>query len=107
MTVLRVYGAARPSRLRESQIEKELNRRIVEHHGLTRKLRWLDRRGAPDRFVVLNNRVFLVEVKAPGEKPRPEQLREHQRLKAHGVRVVTIDNTDGIDYLLRLAFEDI
>lgn len=41
-----------------------------------------------------------VELKAPGEKPRPEQLREHTRMRAMGQRVEVIDSIEGVERLL-------
>ena len=102
----RVLRQKKPHQIRESEIEKELVRQVALHGGLFRKLHWIGRRGAPDRFIVLNNKIFLVEVKRPGGKPEPHQVREHQRLKNHGVRVLVIDDLKGIAYLLRTAFEE-
>lgn len=102
----RALRQKKPHQIRESEIEKELIKQVRTHGGLHRKLRWINARGAPDQFISLNNKVFLVEVKRPGGKPEPHQLREHQRLKAHGIRVLVIDDLKGIDYLLRTAFEE-
>ena len=44
--------------------------------------------GMPDRMVLLpNGRVGFVEVKAPGEKPRPLQLARHRLLRSLGFPV--------------------
>ena len=40
------------------------------------------------------------ELKAPGEKPRPEQAREHERMRKMGQRVAVIDSIEGVDEVL-------
>lgn len=104
--------------MRESQIEKYLINRVVELGGEVRKVKWVGRRSAPDRLVMLPRResrnrvktseVYLlpaegiwVELKAPGEKPEPHQLREHERMRRMGQRVEVIDSIEGVEELLR------
>ena len=41
-----------------------------------------------------------VELKAPGQRPRPSQVREHERMRAMGQRVVVIDSIEGVEGLL-------
>ncbi len=96
---------------RESDIEKYLVKRVKELGGECRKLQWIGRNGAPDRLVMLpltplsagkphEGRTIWVELKAPGQKPRPNQLREHERMRAMGQRVEVIDSIEGVDDLL-------
>lgn len=100
--------------MRESQIEKHLVKRVKELGGEVRKVQWIGRRGAPDRLVMLPYRAsfstgdysrapesFWVELKAPGVKPEPHQLREHERMRKMGQRVVVIDSIEGVEELLR------
>lgn len=98
--------------MRESDIEKHLVNRVVELGGEVRKVKWVGRRGAPDRLVMLpapaewwkrdfRHRTIWVEVKAPGEKPEPHQLREHERMRRMGQRVEVIDSIEGVEELLR------
>lgn len=89
--------------MREHEIEAYLTAQVAKAGGETRKVQWIGRRGAPDRLVMLPNpaRVFWVELKQPGEKPRPNQVREHERLMAFGMRVVVIDSLEGVDELLK------
>ena len=42
-----------------------------------------------------------VELKAPGVKPEAYQLREHERMRRMGQRVVVIDSIEGVEELLR------
>lgn len=110
--------------MREHEIEAYLTAQVAKVGGETRKVQWIGRRGAPDRLVMLpevrktvrhdgpqgtqyTNKitrqatVFWVELKQPGEKPRPNQVREHERLMAFGMRVVVIDSLEGVDELLK------
>lgn len=88
--------------MRESVIETHLVKRVKELGGEIRKVRFLDRRGAPDRFVILPTQMAVwVELKAPGQKAKPNQLREHQRLRAMGQSVVVIDSIEGVEALLQ------
>lgn len=107
--------------MRESEIEKYLVERVKALGGEVRKVKWIGRRGAPDRLVMLpvetcqvrghlrstrthtlrEARIIWVELKATGKKPEPHQLREHKRMRAMGQRVEVIDSIEGVDEVLR------
>ncbi|MBG6243514.1 MAG: VRR-NUC domain-containing protein [Candidatus Symbiopectobacterium sp. Dall1.0] len=85
--------------IRESTIEKHLIAEVKKAGGIAYKFVSPGRRGVPDRLVVLpGGRVLFVECKAPGQKARPAQQREHARLRALGFTVVVVDskNMEGI-----------
>ena len=99
--------------LRESDIEKYLVKRAKELGGEVRKVQWPGRAGAPDRLVMLPDSpealydvlareaaTIWVELKAPGKKAEPHQLREHARMRRMGQRVVVIDSLAGVDEVL-------
>lgn len=102
--------------IRERDIEKHLVQRVKELGGEVRKVKWIGRRGAPDRLVMLparcvtercgccsyteDSQTIWVELKAPGKEPEPHQLREHKRMLAMGQRVVVIDSIKDVDKLL-------
>lgn len=98
--------------MRESQIERYLVTRVEQMGGEVRKVKWIGRRGAPDRLVMLPERLgrfdwdgqpgrtVWVELKAPGEKCRPHQIREHERMRLMGQRVVVVDSFEGVEELL-------
>jgi hypothetical protein len=92
--------------MKESDIEAHLVQRVRELGGEVRKVKWIGRVGAPDRLVMLpprdceENPTIWVELKAPGEKARPSQVREHERMRAMGQRVVVIDSIEGVEELL-------
>lgn len=101
--------------MRESQIEAHLVKRVKELGGEVRKVKWIGRAGAPDRLVMLPPRwhydrqqdthvvvtTWWVELKAPGKKAEPHQVREHERIRAMGQRVEVIDSIEGVEALLR------
>jgi len=101
--------------VRESEIEAHLVKRVKNLGGEVRKVQWVGRLGAPDRLVMLPcaphpvphghfysgpGSTIWVELKAPGQKPRPSQVREHARMRAMGQRVVVIDSIEGVEELL-------
>ena len=87
--------------MRESQVEKHLAKRVAALGGLCWKFVSPNLRGVPDRIVAMpGGRVFFVELKAPGERPEPPQLRRHKELHARGARVRVLDSTTAIDYWL-------
>lgn len=84
--------------MRERNVEAYFKKRVAETGGLERKVQWIGRRGAPDRFAAWPaGKNGFVELKAPDEQPRPEQLREHLRLQLCGVRVDVIDTCEKVD----------
>lgn len=85
---------------RESDIESYLVERVRDMKGEVRKVKWLGRHGAPDRIVMLPGRTIWVELKAPGEKARPHQVREHERMRRMGQHVVVVDSFEGVDGVL-------
>lgn len=103
--------------MRESQIEKYLINRVVQLGGEVRKVKWLGRRGAPDRLVMLparrvtepcgccsyteDSQTIWVELKAPGKGPEPHQEREHERMRRMGQRVEVVDSIEGVEALLQ------
>lgn len=84
----------------ERDIEAYLVERVRTLGGEVRKVRWIGRRGAPDRLVMLPTRLLWVELKAPGERAKPHQVREHDRMRRMGQRVVIIDSIEGVDEVL-------
>ena len=87
--------------MRERDIEHYLVARVKRLGGEVRKVKWIGRRGAPDRLAMLPDRTLWIELKAPGEKAKPHQTREHERMRAMGQCVAVIDSFDGVDQVLR------
>ena len=57
--------------------------------------------GMPDRILLMpHGRMAFVEVKAPGQKPRPLQLAVHRALRALGFRVYVLDDPEDIPRII-------
>lgn len=89
--------------MKEREVEAYLVARVEKAGGITRKLKWIGRVGAPDRLVILNGPHF-VELKRPGGKPRPEQLREFERMGKAGAPVHVLDSKEKIDEFMAMVF---
>lgn len=99
--------------MKESDVQRYLVERVKKLGGAVRKVRWENHNGAPDILVMLPAIVsngpagtipaerFLVEVKAPKEKPRVSQTREHEVLRSYGWRVEVVDSYERVDEVLR------
>jgi hypothetical protein len=86
---------------KESDIEKYLVKRVKDVGGQIRKAQWVGHVGAPDRRVMLPNRMPIwIELKAPGKKPEPHQIREHNRMRKLGELVEVIDSYEAVDNLI-------
>lgn len=86
--------------MRESKVEDYFKSEVKKAGGLTRKLRWVGRRGANDQLAMLNGPHF-VELKRPGEKAEAHQAREHERMRKHGLKVYVIDTLAGVDAFIK------
>lgn len=86
--------------MREAEIEDYLIEQVKAHGGECRKVKWLGRNGAPDRAVLLHGRMIWVELKRTGEKPKPHQLREHERMRRAGQHVEVVDSFERVDEVL-------
>lgn len=85
--------------IRESTVESNLVKKVKAAGGIAYKFTSPGRKAVPDRLVLLpGGRLVFVECKAPDEQPRADQVREHNRLRALGFKVVVLDskNLEGI-----------
>lgn len=79
--------------MKEKQIEQKLVSTARNMGGVALKLVCPGFAGMPDRIVLLQNgHIGFVEVKAPGEKPRPLQLTRHGLLQRLGFKVYVLDD---------------
>ena len=84
--------------MRESVIEHYLVRTVHKLGGECLKFTSPGRRHVSDRLVILpGGRVWFIELKAPGEKPRKGQVRFHGRLFELGANWVVFDTKAQID----------
>ncbi len=87
--------------MREKQIEAKLVKAVKAVGGICPKWTSPGTAGMPDRLVFLPDGKFgMVEVKAPGEKPRPLQLSRHRLLRSLGFRVYVLDDSVQIGGIL-------
>ena len=87
--------------LREKAIEQKLVRAVKGRGGICPKLVSPGFDGMPDRMVLLpHGRIGFVEVKAPGEKPRPIQESRHRLLRRLGFKVYVLDCGEDIPRIL-------
>lgn len=84
----------------EGKIAAHLVKRCREYGFHQRKLSYEARRGAPDRMIIADCVIAFVELKAPGQKPRPEQRRELALLEQAGQLVFICDSTASVDEML-------
>ncbi len=80
--------------------ERDVERKFVQMAdrcgGWAVKLVCPGNAGMPDRLVVMpDGTMCLVELKAPGKRPRPLQERMFARLAAKGHPVTVIDSLEG------------
>ena len=81
----------------ESTVEGYLRKKVRAAGGKCYKFICPGHIGAPDRICIFpGGRIFFVETKAPGGKPRPAQLAFHRELAAIGVTVRVIDTRDKV-----------
>ena len=83
--------------MRETQIEQKLILMIKKQGGIAPKFTSPGFDGMPDRLVLLPmGRMAFVEVKAPGQKPRPLQISRHGLLRRLGFKVYVLDSEEQI-----------
>lgn len=88
--------------MREKAIEQKLVSAVRRSGGIAPKLVSPGFDGMPDRMVLIpEGHIAFVEVKAPGEKPRPLQLSRHRLLRRLGFRVYVLDGAEQIETILR------
>lgn len=89
--------------MRESTIEAYLVKRVKELGGIADKFVSPGKRSVPDRIVTLpGGTIIFVELKAPGKKPTPLQIKDHERRRALGCTVLVIDSKEGVDHAFPL-----
>jgi len=85
----------------EKDIERHLRTAVKKHGGMALKFVSPGTSGVPDRIVLLpGGRMFFAELKAPGRKPRPLQMKMHGELRQLGFNVLVIDGKEQIDEIL-------
>ena len=89
----------------ERDVESSARKAITKKRkGKTYKLADTGVNGAPDRLMmepipehhrdIVSQYIYFVEFKKPGEKPRASQVREHERLRNLGYKVLIVDKKE-------------
>lgn len=87
--------------MRESFIEEKLTKAVKQNGGVCWKFTSPGTAGVPDRIILMpEGRIAFVEVKAPGEKPRPLQLSRHRLLRRLGFKVYVLDALEDIEKII-------
>ena len=84
--------------------ESHIQKKVIEH---ARSIGWLcykfssdSNRGVPDFILMSLGVVFFIEFKAPGKKPRKNQLSQMRKIQSQEIPCFVIDNVeDGIDLI--------
>lgn len=88
--------------MQEKTIEQKLVRTVKSMGGIAPKFVSPGFTGMPDRIVLLpGGHMAFVEVKAPGEKPRPLQRARHEMLRRLGFRVYVLDDEQQIQQIIK------
>lgn len=87
--------------MKEKYVEQKLVLEVKRRGGICPKWTSPGMAGMPDRLVFLPDGKFsMVEVKAPGGKPRPLQRSRHRLLWSLGFRVYVVDDPAQIGGIL-------
>ena len=88
--------------LSEKDIEKKLVESVKKMGGIAPKFVSPGFAGVPDRIVLLPNaRMAFVELKAPGKKMRPLQIRRKNQIEKLGFKVFCVDGLSQIPEILK------
>ena len=96
-----VFCCSKVQDMREKEVEKKLVQAVKARGGICPK--WVSPGfdGMPDRIVLLpKGKIGFVEVKAPGERPRPLQKARHGMLQRLGFLVFVLDEPEEIGGIL-------
>lgn len=86
--------------VREAKVEKYLKDGVERLGGEAFKWVSPEASGVPDRIILLNGKVYFVEVKTVDGRLSGEQRRMHRRLQKQGVTVLTVAGHDQVDGFL-------
>lgn len=81
----------------ESEIEKAVVIEVKKRGGLALKFISPGMSGVPDRLILMKDgKLAFIELKAPGKKMRPLQIKRKSQLRALGFKVYCIDKKEQI-----------
>lgn len=87
--------------MREREIEKKFTDTVKKRGGIAPKFVSPGFDGMPDRIVLFpKGKMAFVEVKAPGEQPRPLQIKRMEMLKSLGFLVFVLNDVKQIGVII-------
>lgn len=90
--------------MREYHVEQYFCEQVTATGGIVRKVMWIGRRGAPDRWCgwPLLKRAGWVELKHPKTpSAKAHQAREHERMRSCGERVDVLATIEAVDAYIK------
>ena len=92
----------------EKEIEKALVKKVKALGGLCIKFTSPSMMGIPDRIVLLpKGKLGFVELKRPGAKARPIQVKRIKDLEELGFKVFILDEKENIDEVIKAIGGDL
>lgn len=83
--------------MNEKDVEKRFVKEVDRVGGIALKFVSPSFSGVPDRLILMpGGKASFAELKAPGKKPRPLQVKRHKMLRALGFKVYVIDRVEMI-----------
>lgn len=93
--------------MREKTVESKFTSAVKAKGGLAVKFTSPGFNGMPDRLVMFpGGRIAFVEVKAPGETPRPLQRSRLELLRRLGFKAFVLDNTSDIPKIIEEVMQN-
>lgn len=93
--------------MREKTVESKFSSAVKAKGGLAVKFTSPGFNGMPDRLVMFpGGRIAFVEVKAPGESPRPLQRSRLKLLRRLGFKAFVLDNTSDIPKIIEEVMQN-
>ena len=92
----------------ERDVERRLKSRVEKMIPGSMCLKFVSpgTRGVPDRVILLAEGVTVwVELKRPGEEPRPEQTAIHRRMAKAGAVVLVVDSYEAVDLVVQSCYD--
>lgn len=85
----------------EKEVEGYLEKQVTANGGWSAKFISVNLRGVPDRIISFpHTGPLFIELKRPGEKPRPQQVYRINEMRKYGCTVFVVDTKEKVDRLI-------
>ncbi len=92
-------------KINEGMLERRLKNEVEKNGGMALKFISPSMAGLPDRIILIpGGKAIFVEMKAPGKKLRPLQVKRKSQIEALGFTVHCIDSIAKINAFIKEAF---